>query len=155
MAYCSKCGTQIADGVKFCTSCGTQVVATPKTQQPPTPPPPPVAPQQPYQQPYQQPSYGQPYQQAVYTEEPISTGSYMLMFLLLMIPIVNVLCLIIWACGGSNKRNKVNLSRAMLFWILIGAVISGIILFAGGMLFGDSINELIQLGNELKGIETQ
>lgn len=155
MAYCSKCGTQIADGVKFCTSCGTQVVATPKTQQPPTPPPPPVAPQQPYQQPYQQPSYGQPYQQAVYTEEPISTGSYMLMFLLLMIPIVNVLCLIIWACGGSNKRNKVNLSRAMLFWILIGAVISGIILLAGGMLFGDSINELIQLGNELKGIETQ
>ena len=24
--------------------------------------------------------------------------------------------------GGSNKKNKVNLSRAMLFWMLIGAV---------------------------------
>ena len=23
MAYCTKCGTQVAEGVKFCTSCGT------------------------------------------------------------------------------------------------------------------------------------
>ena len=113
-------------------------------------------PQQPqYQQPYQQPPYGQPYPQPAYTEEPISTGSYMLMFLLLMIPIVNLLCLIVWACGGSNKKNKVNLSRAMLFWMLIGAVIGGIIALAGGMLFGDSINELMELGNELKNIQPQ
>ena len=59
----------------------------------------------------------------------------MLMFLLLMIPIVNLLCLIVWACGGSNKKNKVNLSRAMLFC--------------------DSINELMELGNELKNIQPQ
>lgn len=111
--------------------------------------------QQQYQQPYQQPPYGQPYPQPAYTEEPISTGSYMLMFLLLMIPIVNLLCLIVWACGGSNKKNKVNLSRAMLFWMLIGAVIGGIIALAGGMLFGDSINELMELGNELKNIQPQ
>lgn len=79
----------------------------------------------------------------------------MLMFLLLMIPIVNLLCLIVWACGGSNKKNKVNLSRAMLFWMLIGTVIGGIIALAGGMLFGDSINELMELGNELKNIQPQ
>ena len=79
----------------------------------------------------------------------------MLMFLLLMIPIVNLLCLIVWACGGSNKKNKVNLSRAMLFWMLIGAVIGGIIALAGGMFFGDSINELMELGNELKNIQPQ
>lgn len=79
----------------------------------------------------------------------------MLMFLLLMIPIVNLLCLIVWACGGSNNKNKVNLSRAMLFWMLIGAVIGGIIALAGGMLFGDSINELMELGNELKNIQPQ
>ena len=93
--------------------------------------------------------------QPAYTEEPISTGSYMQMFLQLMIPIVNLLCLIVWACGGSNKKNKVNLSRAMLFWMLIGAVIGGIIALAGGMLFGDSINELMELGNELKNIQPQ
>ena len=145
MAYCTKCGTQVAEGVKFCTSCGTPMGASQQPQ-----------PQQTYtQQPYQQPPYGQPYPQPAYTEEPISTGSYMLMFLLLMIPIVNLLCLIVWACGGSNKKNKVNLSRAMLFRMLIGAVIGGIIALAGGMLFGDSINELMELGNELKNIQPQ
>ena len=48
-------------------------------------------------------------------ELPKKDGGVMPMFLLLMIPIVNLLCLIVWACGGSNKKNKVNLSRAMLF----------------------------------------
>ena len=43
----------------------------------------------------------------------------------------------------------------MLFWMLIGAVIGGIIALAGGMLFGDSINELMELGNELKNIQPQ
>ncbi len=145
MAYCTKCGTQVAEGVKFCTSCGTPMGVAQQPQPQP----------QPQQQQYQQPPYGQPYPQPAYTEEPISTGSYMLMFLLLMIPIVNLLCLIVWACGGSNKKNKVNLSRAMLFWMLIGAVIGGIIALAGGMLFGDSINQLMELGNELKNIQPQ
>lgn len=150
MAYCTKCGTQVAEGVKFCTSCGTPMGVAQQPQ-----PQPQQTYQQPQQQPYQQQPYGQPYQQAVYTEEPISTGSYMLMFLLLMIPIVNLICLLVWACGGSTKKNKVNLSRAMLFWMLIGLVIGGIIALAGGMLFGDSINELMELGNELKNIQPQ
>ena len=120
MAYCTKCGTQVAEDVKFCTSCGTPMGAAQQPQ--PQPQPQQTYTQQPqqqqYQQPYQQPPYGQPYPQPAYTEEPISTGSYMLMFLLLMIPIVNLLCLIVWACG-------------------------------------DSINELMELGNELKNIQPQ
>ncbi len=156
MAYCTKCGAQVAEGVRFCISCGTPVVVAQQLQSQEPRLRPQFAPQQPQpKQTYQQPPYGQPYQQPVYTEEPISTGSYMLMFLLLMIPIVNLLCLIVWACGGSNKKNKVNLSRAMLFWMLIGAVIGGIFLLVGGMLFGDSINELMELGNELKNIQPQ
>ena len=167
MAYCTKCGAQVADGMKFCNSCGNpmgaaQPQAAPQQPQQQAAQPQPQQqqtyqqPQPQYQQPYQQqPPYGQPYQQAVYTEEPISTGSYMLMFLLLMIPIVNLICMIVWACGGSTKKNKVNLSRAMLLWGLIGAVIGGIIALAGGMLFGDSINELMELGNELKNIQPE
>lgn len=33
MAFCSKCGTQVADGVKFCPSCGNNVAGTSDTQQ--------------------------------------------------------------------------------------------------------------------------
>lgn len=156
MGICNKCGAQVADSTKFCTSCGNpmaaaqpqadqhtpqpapQQKATPQGnpaqgaqqryhQQAYTPPPPPPQ----YNHP---PQYAQPYQQPVYTEEPISTGSYVLMFLLLMIPIVNFICIIVWACGGSSKKNKVNLSRAMLIWMLIGAIIGAIIALAGGML---------------------
>lgn len=124
MGNCTKCGTQVADGIKFCTSCGNPM----QSYTPPPPPPPPP-------QYNHTPQYAQPYQQPVYTEEPISTGSYVLMFLLLMIPIVNIICIIVWACGGSAKKNKVNLSRAMLIWMLIGCIIGAIIFLAGGMLF--------------------
>ncbi len=149
MAYCTKCGTQVADGVKFCTSCGSPIgVAQPQAAQ-----------QQPQQQAVQsQPQSQQPYVQqaqyapapsAVYTEEPISTGSYIGIFFLLMIPVINLILLIVWACGGCNKKNKTNLSRALLVWMLIGTLIGGIIALAGGLLFGDSINELMELGKEI------
>ena len=136
MAYCTKCGTQVADGVKFCTSCGSPMGAAQ----------PQAAPQQPQPQPYTQP---QPQYAPVYTEEPISTGAYIGIFFLLMLPVINIILLIVWACGGCNKKNKTNLSRALLVWMLIGALIGGIIALAGGLLFGDSINELMELGKEM------
>ncbi len=33
MAFCSKCGTQVAEGVKFCPSCGNNVAGATDTQQ--------------------------------------------------------------------------------------------------------------------------
>ncbi len=158
MAYCTKCGTQVADGVKFCTSCGTPMGAAQQPQ-----PQPQAAPQQPQPQPqqtytqqqaqqaYAQQPYTQPQPQyaPVYTEEPISTGAYIGIFFLLMLPVINLILLIVWACGGCNKKNKTNLSRALLVWMLIGALIGGIIALAGGLLFGDSINELMELGKEM------
>ena len=158
MAYCTKCGTQVADGVKFCTSCGSpmraaQPQAAPQQPQPQAAQPQPQ-PQQQAQQAYAQQPYTQPQPQyaPVYTEEPISTGAYIGIFFLLMLPVINIILLIIWACGGCNKKNKTNLSRALLVWMLIGALIAGIITLAGGLLFGDSINELMELGKEMGNV---
>lgn len=146
MAYCTKCGTQVADGVKFCTSCGNPMGAGQPQPQP----------QQQAQQAYAQQPYTQPQPQyapaPVYTEEPISTGGYIGIFFLLMLPVINLILLIVWACGGCNKKNKTNLARAMLVWMLIGALIGGIIALAGGLLFGDSINELMELGKEMGNV---
>ena len=146
MAYCTKCGTQVADGVKFCTSCGSPMRAAQPQPQP--------QPQQQAQQAYAQQPYTQPQPQyaPVYTEEPISTGAYIGIFFLLMLPVINLILLIVWACGGCNKKNKTNLSRALLVWMLIGALIGGIIALAGGLLFGDSINELMELGKEMGNV---
>ena len=158
MAYCTKCGTQVADGVKFCTSCGSpmraaQPQAAPQQPQPQAAQPQPQ-PQQQAQQAYAQQPYTQPQPQyaPVYTEEPISTGAYIGIFFLLMLPVINLILLIVWACGGCNKKNKTNLSRALLVWMLIGALIGGIIVLAGGLLFGDSINELMELGKEMGNV---
>ena len=48
---------------------------------------------------------------------PITTAGYLGIFLLMAIPVVNLLLLIIWACGGCRKVNKRNFARAA--WILI------------------------------------
>lgn len=132
-----------------------QPVPQPATVQP-TPAPQPV-----YAQPVQQPTMQQPpapqplyapqpvAPATVYQEEPISTGSYIGIFFLLMIPIVNLIFLIIWACGGCAKRNKTNLARALLVWMLIGAVLGGIVFLAGSLLFGDTLDSIRELGSQI------
>lgn len=116
----------------------------------------PHQPQPVYAQPVQQPAVQQPLYAsqpvapvAVYQEEPISTGSYIGIFFLLMIPIVNLICLIIWACGGCAKRNKTNLARALLVWMLIGAVLGGLVFLAGSLLFGDTLDSLKEIGSQI------
>lgn len=153
MAFCTKCGTNVADGVKFCTSCGTPMTA-PATQQPPQPQAPPQ-PQQPvYQQPpvHPQPHYQQPQPQyapqpEVYKEEPISTGGFIGIYLLMLIPIVNLILLIVWACGGCSKRSQANFARASLILMVIGAVLTALVGLAGGLLFGDVFADLIEMSN--------
>lgn len=158
MAFCINCGKQVAEGVKFCPSCGASMatpVAEAAPQRPVVPPMQQQAAQQPIQQPItvqqpiQQPLYAPPAAAPVYKEEPISTGGYIGIFLLLMIPIVNLICLLIWACGGCSKRNKTNLSRALLVWMLISAVLGGLIFLAGGLLFGDQIDALKEFGSQM------
>lgn len=148
MAFCTNCGKQVADGVKFCTSCGTLVAS----YIPPAPPPAQTAPPQAAPVP-QQPVYAVPV--TVRQEEPISTGEYIGIFLLMIVPLVNLICLLIWACGGCKKVNKRNLARAMLVLILIVTVLTGLLVLAGGLLFGDMLNELKELSTQLEGISTQ
>lgn len=164
MAFCTNCGNRVADGIKFCTSCGAPMAGNAQTAQPePQPATQPIAqPQQPVQQPYaQQPYVQQPYAAqpqpvyaappaaTAYQEEPISTGGYIGILLLMAVPIVNLICLIVWACGGCKKVNKRNLSRAMLVLMLISLILGGLAMLAGNMLFGDVFNEIKDLGTEL------
>lgn len=170
MAFCTNCGTQVADGIKFCTSCGSSMkmntaVPAPSTEPRPecaTEQPAPVAPantpsqpisltlqpQQPKgaQQPTSSTGYSTP--TSIYQEDPISTSSYVGILFLLMIPLLNLLLLLIWACGGCRKVNKRNLSRALLIWMLIGCVLSGILFLVGGFFFTDQLDMLKELGNE-------
>ena len=149
MAICKNCGTENSDGVKFCISCGTpfqtveQPVETP-AEQPANDRPyqEPVYDQAPnqnnqnyqygqYNQGWQAPPQAQPYPQyAPPVQEPekekgaVSVGKFIGIFLLMCIPLVGLIFMIVWACGGTKNRTIVNFARAYLILCAIALVIA-------------------------------
>ena len=118
MAICTNCGNKVPDDIKFCVSCGAALAAegteqlAPQLQpvsQPQSVQQPPIYMVQAQQPPVQQPA-------AVYTEEPITTGGYIGIFLLLMLPLINMICLIIWEPVLANSRNKRHIDLTMMVY---------------------------------------
>ncbi|QBG46961.1 hypothetical protein EGM51_05970 [Verrucomicrobia bacterium S94] len=73
---------------------------------------------------------------SAYDERPMTTGSWFLTLLVLSIPVVNVICLIIWACGAGN-RSRVTYCRATILWVLLAGALYFIffVLAAGSAAF--------------------
>lgn len=173
MAFCTFCGTQVPDNIKFCTSCGKPMgitVASPppappvQQVQPQAPPPqpqpvyaqpqaapqpqqayvaPPAPPAQPYAaQPYAPPAADPNALPPGSKYEPITTGGYIGIMLLMMLPLINFILLLVWACGGCRKVNKTNFARAMLIIMLVGTVLSGIIFLIFGSMFSSGLGDL-------------
>lgn len=83
-------------------------------------------PPQQIQQPYTpyQPIYASPNANAgVLPEEPISFSDWMITFLLLCIPVINVIVLFLWAFGKHSKKSKENYAKAALVWVFIWTLI--------------------------------
>ena len=72
----------------------------------------------------------------IYVEDnsPLSIGDYLIMYLVLLIPIANIIMPFVWAFGKYNV-NKKNLAKAMIIFFLIIAVISTTLL----MIFGNLV----------------
>jgi len=125
-------------------------VQTPPPRQTP-PPQQPVYQQQVYQQPvYQQPVYAapaaaddRPAKGSKY--EPISTGGFIGIMLLLCIPIVGLILMIVWACGGCRKVTKRAMARAMLIITVIMLVLA--------IIFGVAVKGVINKAMKEIGIE--
>ena len=121
------------DGIAFCTECGAKQGNTAPVSPPPTPAaPPPPPPQTPpvCQVPPQQPAPPQSPELSVKGTkyEPITTGGFLGIMLLLCIPVVGFILLIVWACGGCRKISKRSFARASLILTVITLVL---ILIAG------------------------
>ena len=149
---CANCGAPMKEGIAFCTSCGAKKgeKAAPPAPQPPkqAAPPPPPPPQQPpvaAAPVYQAPPPQQPVQQSVQAApqqtfeqsvkgtkyEPITTGGFIGIMLLLCIPIIGFILLIVWACGGCRKISKRSFARASLILtaiVLVLSLIAGLVL---------------------------
>ena len=135
MAFCTECGTNVPDNVKFCTGCGKPMdvaMATAPAMIAPaqTVPAKPEAAQALPQQVAQSSNYpvnqagagdAAPPKDSPYAV--ISTGGYMGIMLLFMIPVVGWLACAIMAFVSKN-RNRRNFARAMLIFLVIGIVLS-------------------------------
>ena len=64
-------------------------------------------------------------------EEPVTIGEWILSWIILMIPCVNIIMVFVWAFGNTEKKSKSNFFKAYLImmavmlglWILIALVI--------------------------------
>ena len=162
--FCENCGANIPDNSKFCTGCGAtldsaapaapaqqpvQAAAPVPQPQPayaaPQPPPfvyaPPQQPQ-PQQRPQQQYNQAAEYGSVQSNREPLSVGNYIVMFILCAIPIVGLICLLVWAFGGGSNLNKKNYARAALILSLIALVLWIIVIVVGGVAIGSIFNSL-------------
>ena len=151
--FCTNCGATLDDDKKFCTECGASVNETPAgtATTPPPPPPPQAAPvytqaataTMPPPQPAYQPAaaYGAdapPPKGSKY--EPITTGGFIGIMLLMCIPFVGQILMIVWALGGCRKINKRNLARASLIMMVVMLIISFLIGMALKALFGKVVD---------------
>jgi hypothetical protein len=119
----------------------------------PTPMAVPPAAQQVWQAPpVQQPTYAYPVQQAPVQpvvpgstdgkSDVISTGGYFLTLLLFSIPLIGWIACIIMAFASGN-RNRRNLSRAMLIFLVIGLILSVVMYFVMGWIV-EAVMEVAQ-----------
>ncbi len=50
----------------------------------------------------------------------VSVGNWIVTYILLCIPIVNIVLLFVWAFGSNTPESKANWAKAMLLLMLIG-----------------------------------
>ena len=130
--FCTSCGASLDEGKKFCAACGQPVEEDalgkePVRAGPASSPPPAFTVQPPPQQAAQQQSYVAP-PQVAYTPPagkyaPIGLGGWMRILLLMLIPIVNILLIIVWACGGCKRITQRSFARATLIMMSVAIVL--------------------------------
>jgi len=86
--------------------------------------------------------------------KPMSVWQFLLMFIILAVPILNIIMVFVWAFGSKANLNKKNLSRAYLIvvvvmivlWIAVGASIMSI--FGGITGPSSSFNDIFKKAGE-------
>lgn len=57
-------------------------------------------------------------------EEPVSLGEWVIMYLIMMVPLVNIIMLFVWGFGSGTKKSKANYCKATLIFMAISFVLS-------------------------------
>ena len=173
MAFCTSCGSELPANTKFCTACGAGAgggeeaapggearpvpvtAAAPAASFPepvPVPAPMSAAPAPVQTVPRPQPAPPQPpaYIPLADTEPTkgsryavISTAGYFGTILLFSLPLIGLIFCIVFACGGTKNRNRRNLAKAYLIFMIIALVLS-VILVVLALVMGNWLQGLFQ-----------
>ncbi len=65
----------------------------------------------------------------------LTTGDWILTFLITFIPIVGFIMLFVWAFGSQTNENKANWAKAALIWLVIVVVVYVVLFAAIGAAF--------------------
>lgn len=134
--FCPNCGKNLPEEAGFCDNCGSSIAPSQPAPAQRSTYSPPSAPQSAYAPPSTYNPQGNTYQtQAnvphyassnyeVDRTRPLTVGSYIGMFLLMLIPLANIILLFVWAFDGSTNINKKNWARAALIMAAIGIGLS-------------------------------
>ena len=73
-------------------------------------------------------------QQNSVQEQPVSVGDWILTFILLAIPLVNLILVIYWAVSDSTPASKRNFFRAyILLTVIIAVLVAAFLFMFGGL----------------------
>lgn len=111
MAYCQHCGGALPEGTAFCTNCGAPVPSASAEEKRPAPP------MRPDPDDFRPVPDQRPPRRSRFSV--MGVGAYLGMFLLLCVPVVNLLFLLVWACGGARNQNRRNFARGFLLFTVI------------------------------------
>ncbi len=135
-SFCTQCGKEIAPGVAFCTECGTKVAAVPQT--PNTSAPAPAS----------RPDPAAPVTDS--SQAVVGTGTFFGLQFLFGIPIIGWIACLLMAFTAGNKNIR-HYARAMLIWLLIGAVLAVGLYFLAQWVFDAAAGLLQDLMGGLPG----
>ena len=65
--------------------------------------------------------------------QPVSVGNWMLTYLIMCIPFVNIIMLFVWSFGGGAPQSKENWAKASLLWMLIAVVFYTVVFLLAGV----------------------
>lgn len=146
MLVCQRCGKELQQGALICRNCGQRVLTQPEQ---------PVK----MERPQRKEKHRVEAETVEKIEEPlledgsstdnnkvtseISTGSFILMELLMLIPCLNIVMLIVWMCSKSNETRK-HYATAKLIVSIVSGVILAVLYFT---VFASLVGSFNSLGS--------
>ena len=80
------------------------------------------------------------------SSQTVSVGEWIVTFILMIIPIVNIIMLLVWAFSSGTTLSKKNWAKAELILILISIVLGVIFSIAFGATFYEMLNQMQRSG---------